>query len=441
MSRLPIRVRLTLAFTVAMAAVLAAMGAFVYVRVGGALESSIDQTLRSQAPEVAARLRAGHPVGERDRDDGVTLVRLLPASGFASSSSGIRTEDVRGHEGEWRVLYEPLRIGGSSYTLTLARSLHSREETLHHVFRGFLIGGPIALLLAALAGYGLAAAALRPVEAMRRRAQAISAETPGRRLPVPAARDEVKRLAETLNDMLARLEAAFAHERRFVADASHELRTPLALLRTELELALRHERTREELEDAIRSAAEESERLSRLAEDLLLIARADQGALPLRRVELDAVDLLRRVADRLAPQAATHGRRIAVADDSTALVEADPDRLEQALANLVENAILHGDGAVTLSARTRDGQVELHVTDEGTGFAESFLPRAFDRFSRGDEARSHGGTGLGLSIVELVAQAHAGSVGARNRAVGGADVWIAVPAATVGARRPSFSTV
>jgi signal transduction histidine kinase len=438
MSRLPIRVRLTLAFAVAMAIVLAAMGAFVYVRVGGALESSVDQTLRAQAPEIAARLRAGRSIAERDRDDGVTLVRLVPAARIGGDS-GIRTEHVTGHEGEWRVLREPLRLEGRSYTLTLSRSLRSREETLHHVFRGFLIGGPIALLLAALAGYGLAAAALRPVEAMRRRAQAISAETPGRRLPVPEARDEVTRLAETLNEMLARLEAAFAHERRFVADASHELRTPLALLRTELELALRHERSREELEAAIRSAAEETERLSRLAEDLLLIARADQGALPLRRVEVDTGDVLRRAAERLAPQASAHGRTIVVTDEAPTLLDADPDRLEQALGNLVENAILHGAGPITLSARTRDGLVELHVTDEGSGFPEDFLPRAFDRFSRSDDARSHGGTGLGLSIVQLVADAHAGTAGARNRAVGGADVWIAVPAAAVGSRRGSLS--
>src|SRR5205085_12035881 len=139
--------------------------------------------------------------------------------------------------------------------------------------------------------------------AMRRRAAAITAATPGARLPVPPAHDEISRLAETINDMLGRLEAAFRHERRFVADASHELRTPLALLRTELELALRRTRSREELEAAVRSAAEETERLTRLAEDLLLVARADQGELPVRREAFQAQEVLGRVAGRFAAQA------------------------------------------------------------------------------------------------------------------------------------------
>ena len=142
-----------------------------------------------------------------------------------------------------------------------------------------LIAGPIALLLATLAGYGLAGLALRPVESMRRRAAAISAERPGERLPVPQTGDEVERLGETLNEMLARLEAALLREREFVADAGHELRTPLALLRTELELALRHGEGVDELRQALRRSSEEVDRLAQLAEDLLLIARADQGQL------------------------------------------------------------------------------------------------------------------------------------------------------------------
>jgi len=179
----------------------------------------------------------------------------------------------------------------------VARSLEPREESLHRLFRELLFASPLALLLAALGGYGLAAAALRPVEAMRRRAAAVSATAPGR-LPVPSSRDEISRLATTLNEMLARLEAAFEHERQFVANASHELRTPLAMLRTELELALRRPRTHDELHDAVQSAAQETDRLSQLAEDLLLIARADQGALPLRTEPIDVGELLSTVTER-----------------------------------------------------------------------------------------------------------------------------------------------
>ena len=170
---------------------------------------------------------------------------------------------IRGLDGEWRTLAVPANVGGHAGVAVIGRSLEQRDEALDRLLNEFLIGGPAALLLAILAGYGVAAAALRPVEAMRRRAAAITASTAGQRLPVPPSRDELARLAETLNDMLTRLEAALEHERRFVDDASHELRTPLALLKTELELALRHPRSRDELEQTLRSAAEDTDRLVR----------------------------------------------------------------------------------------------------------------------------------------------------------------------------------
>jgi two-component system, OmpR family, sensor kinase len=309
----------------------------------------------------------------------------------------------------------------------VARSLGAREESLHRLFRELLFAAPLALLLACFAGYGLAAASLRPVEAMRRRAEAVSAATPGR-LPVPPARDEISRLASTLNEMLERLEAAFEHERRFVANASHELRTPLAMLRTELELALRRPRSHDQLYDAVRSAAQETNRLSQLAEDLLLIARADQGGLPIRPERVSADELFATAAERFERRAHEHGRAVE-ARLTTAAVEADPPRIEQALANLLENALTYGAGEIDLYAIERDDVVELHVTDEGAGFPDDFVGRAFDRFSRADEARGEGGSGLGLSIVALIAQAHGGSAGAANRPEGGADVWLALPRA------------
>ena len=311
-------------------------------------------------------------------------------------------------------------------TVVVARSLDQREETLDHLLRELLIVSPLALLLASLAGYGLAAAALRPVEAMRVRAEGVTADVPAH-LPVPRARDEISRLAVTLNDMLARLHAAFEHERRFVADASHELRTPLALLRTELELALRRPRSPQELESAIRSAAEETERLSGLAEDLLTIARADQGSLPLRSRPTDTVELLTGVASRYRRRAAELKRTVRANADNAFVIDLDDTRIEQALANLVENALLYGAGDVELFAARNNGTAELHVADRGLGFPSAFLERAFDRFSRADEARSDGGAGLGLSIVGLIAEAHGGKAHAANRPGGGADVWLELP--------------
>jgi signal transduction histidine kinase len=228
--------------------------------------------------------------------------------------------------------------------------------------------------------------------------------------------------------MLARLQAAVEHERRFVADASHELRTPLALLRTELDLALRRPRPREELESALRSAADETQRLSRLAEDLLLIARADEGSLPFRQEVVAVEDLFADAASRFASRATSLGRELRVMDTGLS-VEADPLRIGQALVNLVDNALTHGAGTVELRAEERGAFVELHVSDAGRGFPPEFRDRAFDRFSRADEARSRGGSGLGLSIVELVAGAHGGSTGLGESGSGGADVWISVPLA------------
>ena len=443
MSRLPIRVRLTLTFGVVMAAVLAAMVVFVYLRVGGALLASVDQTLRSQAAEAVSNVQRGEPrLTDRDVAGGTTLAQLLTPAGAVVRSTPIglaplahlrvppggsvyRSISLHAPEGDWRVL--AVRPRGASNVVVVARSLEPREESLHRLFRELLFAAPLALLLACGAGYALASAALGPVEAMRRRAASVTATTPSP-LPVPRSRDEISRLAETLNEMLDRLHASLEHERRFVADASHELRTPLALLRTELELALRRPRSAAELEEALRSAAEETERLTRLAEDLLLIARGDRASLPLRRECVAADDILAVVAGRFARRAETTGTTIRI-EPSDLAVDADPERLAQATGNLVDNALTYGGRTIVLRAQLHGGRVELHVLDDGPGFPEEFLGRAFDRFSRADDARGGGGAGLGLSIVALIGAAHGGGASVANRPDGGADAWIAVPAA------------
>jgi signal transduction histidine kinase len=442
MSRIPIRLRLMLPFAFAMAVVLAATGAFVYVRVDNQLLASLDSNLRAQLTEVRSNARDEHSLVDPDAADGVTVAAIELPSGAAIArtpdtlrSIPVRpglvrrtlfTSSIPGLRGTWRIGEMPSTVAGRRVVIAVARPLAARSETLDRLGHEFLFAAPLALVLAALVGYGLAAAALRPVEAMRRRAAAVTAAEPGLRLPVPPARDEIHALASTLNDMLARLEAAFEHERRFLSDASHELRTPLSLLRAELELALLRPRTHDELEAAVRSAAEETERLSRLAEDLLLIARADQGQLPVRRERVAVGDLLERVRSRFALRSASLERDVKVEAGDT-VAELDPLRVEQALGNLVDNALAHGAGTVTLFERRRDGVVELHVADEGGGFAEEFADRAFDRFSRVGDDRSGGGTGLGLSIVALIARAHGGDAHLRNRSEGGSDVWLEIP--------------
>ena len=215
-----------------------------------------------------------------------------------------------GLEGSSRLLAVPVRASGKpARWSSSAPTTAARDESLTDLAQLLLIGGPVALLLASLAAYGVAAAALKPVEEMRSRAAEISAARPDGRLPVPPTDDEVARLGKTLNEMLERLGEALEHERAFVADASHELRTPLAILRTELELALAEGRSPEELRDALASAAEETDRLNQLSEDLLTIAQTERGELPLRYEEVALADALDRVARRFARRAEEAGRR------------------------------------------------------------------------------------------------------------------------------------
>ena len=438
---LPIRIRLALVFSLAMALVLAGAAMFAYVRVGNELARGLDQELRGRAQDLSALVRHGgslRATNGRLVESGESFAQLVAADGrvvdatpvLRSASLLTREQLARAGRGALFVnrpsvpgLDEPARmlaVPVKGRVLIAGASRENRGETLSSLRDAFLIGGPLALVLASLAGYALAGAALRPIEAMHRRAAEISTSSLHERLPVANTRDEVSRLGETLNEMLARIEAGVGRERRFVADASHELRTPLALLTTELELALGRARSPDELRAALASTAESTGRLSRLADDLLLLARADDDSVPLTPEETDVADLAQQV-----------GRRFGIRVDAEPLVvSADPLRLEQALANMIDNALRHGGGDVALTAAGRNGTVELHVLDEGRGFPEEFVAHAFERFSRADPS-SPDGSGLGLAIVDTIARTHGGEAHVANRAKGGADVWLALPLRSV----------
>jgi heavy metal sensor kinase len=458
LARVPIRLRLTLVFAAAMAAVLAAMGLFLYVRLAVALDRTIDQSLRSRAGDVATLIQetdsslGREPLTQQDQDF-VQVVRpggqvldstpalsgrtLLGGDQLARASGAAIMVDrppFPGSDDPVRVLARPVSTEDHGLlVVAVGASLEERAEALESLRDQLLLGGPAALVLSSLAAYALAAAALRPVESMRREAEAVSAAEPGRRLPLPPARDEVARLGETLNTMLGRLESAFAREQRFVSDASHELRTPLATLRAELELALRRTRTREELEAALRSAAEESERLSQLAEDLLVLARSHGGRLPVRRERLAVAELLVDVRERYARRAAEARRPLETRAENGLELSVDRLRAEQALGNLVENALRHGRGRILVHARRQADRVELHVCDEGPGFSQGFVRHAFEPFTRDDPARLGPGAGLGLAIVDVIARAHGGTAHVANRD-GGADAWLELP--TIAAEPP-----
>jgi two-component system, OmpR family, sensor kinase len=445
MSRVPFRVRIAAAFALAMALVLTAMGAFVYARLADDLSQALDQDLRLRGEDLSALVARRTTPLRTDASGGLvergeSFAQLVDAGGVvldATPSLGRRpllgAEEIRealqrptfldrpsvpGLDEPARLLAIPAARAGSRLVLVVGATRENRAEALRSLRTELLIAGPIALLLATGLGYLLAGAGLRVVDAMRRRATEISADRPGERLPVPPANDELRRLGITLNEMLSRLEQALQRERGFVAEAGHELRTPLALLRAELDFAIHHAGDEDELRGALREASAETDRLVQLSGDLLLIASSDQGGVPLRLESIQASGMLESVRNRFAWRAEQAGRALeTTATPADLRLDGDRLRLEQALGNLIDNALRHGAGSVRVQARTGDGCVELRVSDDGGGFPPGFEARAFERFSRADESHSGGGAGLGLAIVDAIARAHGGRARIENAAV------------------------
>jgi two-component system, OmpR family, sensor kinase len=455
-ARIGLRLKLTLVFASAMALLFGGLELFVYERSRADLDRSLNQGLRARAEDVRALVmqsdsglkQGGSSLllapGERFAqvltpgggvldETSPSLARpLLDAAELSRSAARptlIERARVPGASGSARLLATPVQAQGQSLVVVVGASLHERDAALQDLRTVLLLGGPVALVLASLLGYALATLALRSVESMRRRAERISLAEPGQRLPVGRSRDELARLAETLNQMLARNEAAFQRERTFVADASHELRSPLAILKAELDVALVGESSREELEHALASAAEEAYRLARLAEDLLTLSEADRGSLPLRIELIDVPQSLERLAQRFRAHAEALSRAIVTRSSAGLRLRADPLRLEQALGNLIDNALRHGASTVVVRARRYGERVEFEVSDDGPGFPPEFMREAFERFTRADPARTSGGAGLGLAIVRSIARAHGGEAHVSNSPGGGALVRLSLPGA------------
>ena len=422
--------RLTAAFAVAMTLVLVGTALFAYTRLSSSLDETIETSLRSRSDDVAALVRRsgadlGGTGGRRLIESEEGFVQVLTAGGRYAGGTprapALRPDEARraasepitvdrtvpGIEGTARILARPAE--GEPLVVVTGASLQDRNESLSTLAKSFLIGGPIAVLVASGIGYLLATAGFRPVEEIRRRAARISLAQTGERLPLPDAQDEIRRLGETLNAMLARLEESFERERRFVADASHELRTPLAVVKAELEAAMRAPAGGESARESLVAALEETDHLAQLAEDLLLIARAAEGRLPVRPERVEVRDLLERTQHRFADRAQEQGRGIRVDASPELVASIDPLRGRQALGNLVDNALRYGSGEIGLIARRDNGTLEIDVRDEGRGFAPDLAPRAFERFARDDGARTRGGAGLGLAIVRAIAEAHGGT--------------------------------
>jgi signal transduction histidine kinase len=463
-----IRLRLALVF-VAASAVLLSLGGWLFVAtLSSSLLSSIDAQLASQAAQATRYLspaaRAGSASGVAGNPPEY-LVQIVDAKGrvrAGSEEAGARpvlppadldrarhgrilvTQQIEG-ESE-RLLAQPL-AQRPGWVTVVGTSLASYDSTISRVTRELAIGCSIFVVLAGAGAYILAMGALRPVERLRREVAAIpdrgGAPSP-QTVRVPATRDEIAALAETMNDLLARLQRALQRERDLVADASHELRTPFTVLQGELELASRPGRSREELATAVQSAWQEVVRLTRLTEDLLLLARLDQHQLPLRIELADVPRLLTESATAGSARSAEVGVLCAVEAPPGLCARVDGGRIRQAIDNLVDNALRFAPAGsrIVLSARPDGQALVIDVLDEGPGFDPAFLPHAFERFRRADASRSRGdgGTGLGLAIVKGVVEAHGGEVTAANRPGGGASVQIRIPDAVTAATPEADTT-
>jgi hypothetical protein len=453
---MPIRLRLALSFA-AITLVLVGAGGLLFSRsFRSGLEDSLEPGLRAQADTVAAEVRAsgaaaalddaqGGPARGRDvvaqvlDGSGQVLATTLeagdrPVIQAATVRDGLSVRvfantRVGGEREPYRVLAAPVESESGRQVVVVATSLEATDEAVARVRDALVIGGASAVLLAAIGGWFLSSAALRPVERMRRQAADISEHDAASRLQVPGTRDEIAALATTMNDLLARLHDALSRQRAFVADAGHELRTPLAVLRTELELGERPQRTEAELRDALHHAAGSVDRLARLTEDLLLLARTDEVVEP----RLEPV----RMPELVGASVAT--MRDAAARADVSIIVEGPEQLDtvgigsllqRAVGNLLENALRYSPAGSTITVRVRTAGPDavIEVLDEGPGFPPEFLPHAFERFRRADDARARtdGGSGLGLAIVLAVAEAHGGTATAGNRPEGGAVVTVTI---------------
>jgi signal transduction histidine kinase len=454
---MPLRLRLAALFALG-SAVLIGVGGWVFLRQQSqTLRDSAVAGLRVRAAAVARTLAANHgsryparPAGFYATNQQDELFQLLTPAGTVSGGVGPGSGDpvvgpaelatarrgsvvlqrrVDAADSTMLLLATPVGDGGEVQVNGV--SMRTMAAALDHTRMVLVLGGPVLVLLAGLAAWALAGAALRPVERMRRQAADISEHDRDAFLDVPASRDEIAALGQTLNQLLGRLVGALHRERGFVAAAGHELRSPLANLKMELELAARPNRSQPELVAAVAAAASEVDRLNRLAEDLLALACLDEpGQLVLRDAH-DLVDLLAGCRQRFAAEAGR--RRVELRLDAPPSLPANVDeiRLRQLADNLTDNALRFAPAGSTvdLSVRAADGTVTLEIADRGPGFPAEFLPRAFERFSRPDRSRSRdrGGAGLGLAIVKAIAQAHGGRAEAENRPGGGAAVRVVIP--------------
>ncbi len=488
-----VRARLTLWYTAVLAVVLVAFSGISYVFLTREIRSSADAALATTASEFTAafandaRAANGGSAALLDfrYSDRALMVfsaagRLVASSkshldardetrvaahirahlqGFATLPGGVQDEGIR-------IYATPIDVMGIRYFVVVAHNLHDQAERLESAARALFLGIPVALLLAAAGGYGLARTSLAPVTTMSLKARQIGAETLTERITVENDRDELGFLATTLNELLERLQRAFESQRSFMADASHEMRTPMAIIQGEADVALsRPDRSTDEYRESIAIIQASARKLTRIVESLFLLARSDAGRYPIMKTRFyldemlaDCVRAMRSVAAQREVQLSLFGSgkdlpRAEPARTEDPLIVADEALLHRMVLNLIDNALKFTPpgGSVTVTLETAGSTYVIRVADTGIGIPEDDRERVFDRFyrvertrpSRGSTSSVSTGAGLGLPIARWIAEIHGGSLRMESSGEAGTRFVIRLPrgddSAAGDARRPAES--
>lgn len=446
--QIPLRLRLTLWYTLSLGFILLLFAAFLYVQVRRSLIDQVDAALRLAAAQ--ALISLGEQDGQssflvdrnpeavrRLNDDFVIYLRAADGTILDSLSSddnlplfppatGAETLQIDGEA--WRVYNQEIGAAGARGVVQVGQELDPVLVTLANLQAQLLLGLLLALFLAGLGGFFLAGRALRPIDRITQIAQAISATDLGRRIRYQGPADELGRLAQTFDTMLDRLQAAFARERRFTDDAAHELRTPLTALKGRIGVTLSRPRSPAAYQETLQEMEGQVDRLIRLSNDLLFMARLDQGQFRPHVEEIVAADLLGAVLDHVRPAAEDKRLHLAQEIPADLVLQGDLDLLLRLFLNLLDNAVKYTpeDGRITLQGCYLEAATQLTVRDSGPGIAAGHLPHLFDRFYRVEEDRARrsstngqSGAGLGLAIAHEIARAHGGTLSVESDQVAG----------------------
>jgi len=473
-----LRFKLTVWYVLILAILLISFSGFLYITLSRSLYRDVDNRLRSLAHLIATE--SGTPsstfgFGELDQAMRATLnlrpvgkfIQVLDESGnigeksenlknvqlpislqaLKNASKGFITFETVGNFGNTSLRMMTLPViekGHMARIIQVASSLEDVEDALRTLFIILVIAVPLALLVASLGGLFLANQALKPVDHITQTARMITSQNLNQRIKSLKVKDEISRLIETFNDMISRLDQSFHQIRQFSSDASHELKTPLTILKGEVEVALRKERTSQDYEQILRSNLEEINRMSKIVDNLLLLARTETGDIRLFKEEVNVSQIVSEVVTQLTLLAHAKDLRLAASNhQEDILLYGDALRIRQMLINLIENSIKYTDpgGSISVSLETNSSHplpgkeqgsydgVKIVVSDTGIGIAKEDQEKIFGRFFRVDKARSReqGGSGLGLSICKWIVEAHQGEISVESEVGKGSRFIVKLP--------------